>query len=114
MFILWYRYDTRNSHKTNHNHQGHRGKKNDNDSGSLGDERYTRERGNRSNEKVINAEALAKDIELASTIRPQGEHIFQPFNTSNWFCDNGVNSFIVIIFLSKIENLLPKGDTEKQ
>lgn len=69
------RYDTKKSHKLNHNHQGHRGKKNDNNSGSMTDDKYTHARSNRSNEKISSSEALAKDIEQASTIRPQGKHI---------------------------------------
>lgn len=70
---LFDRYDTRKSHKLNHNHQGHRGKKNDNNSGSITDDKYTHTRSNRSNEKISSSEALAKDIEQASTIRPQGK-----------------------------------------
>lgn len=66
------RYDTRKSHKLNHNHQGHRGKKNDNNSGPIADDKYTHTKSNRSNEKITGSEALAKDIEQASTIRPQG------------------------------------------
>lgn len=67
------RYETKSkSHKSNHNHQGYRGKKNDNNSGSTED-KYSHARSNRSNEKISSSEALAKEIEQASTIRPQGK-----------------------------------------
>lgn len=67
------RYDTRKSHK-NHNHQGYRGKKNDNNSSSITHDEYTHARSNRSNEKISSSDSLTKDIEQASTIRPQGKH----------------------------------------
>lgn len=59
----------------NHNHQGYRGKKNDDNSHSATDDKYTHSRSNRSNEKLSSSDALTKDIEQASTIRPQGEYL---------------------------------------
>lgn len=69
------RYEPRKGHKGNHNHhQGYRGKKGDQVSSSVADDKYAKARSNRSNEKISSSEALAKDIEQASTIRPQGKH----------------------------------------
>lgn len=68
------RYESRKGHKANHNHQGYRGKKSDQVTSSVADDKYTHARTNRSNEKISTSESLTKDIEQASTIRPQGKH----------------------------------------
>ncbi|XP_055315645.1 ribosomal protein S6 kinase alpha-5-like [Sitodiplosis mosellana] len=66
------RYESRKGHKGgNHNHQGYRGKKSDQVSSSIADNKHTHTRSNKSNEKITSSEALAKEIEQASTIRPQ-------------------------------------------
>lgn len=68
---LFDRYESRKGHKGNHtNHQNYRGKKSDHVSSSVTDDKHTNARTNRSNEI---AETIAKDIEQASTIRPQGK-----------------------------------------
>lgn len=73
--IYFGRYESRKGHKSNHNnHQGYRGKKSDQVSSSVTDDKHANARSNRSNEKISSAETLAKDIEQASTIRPQGKH----------------------------------------
>lgn len=73
MHIHFDRYESRKGHKSNHNNHQHRGKKSDQVSSSVADDKHTNARSNRSNEKISSAETLAKDIEQASTIRPQGK-----------------------------------------
>lgn len=65
------RYESR-GHKSNHNHQGYRSKKSDQVS-SVAEDKYSHARSNKSNDRTTSSESLAKEIELASTIRPQGE-----------------------------------------
>lgn len=73
------RYESRKAHKSNHNHQGYRNKKNDQVSSSVTSDKYSRS--NKSNDKSSSSESLAKEIELASTIRPQSK-------SSSNFCNN--------------------------
>lgn len=75
IFIFCYigRYETRKTHKDNHNHQAHRGKKIDQIKSTTTDDKQTHARSNRSSEKISSSETLAKEIEQASTIRPQGK-----------------------------------------
>lgn len=74
MSYLLTRYESRKEHKINHNHQGYHGKKTEHVGGSsIPDDKYTHSRSNRSNEKISSSEALVKEIEQASTIRPQGK-----------------------------------------
>lgn len=67
------RYDSRKGYKGNHNHHGNRNKKSDQVSSSMTDEKYSHARSDKSNERITSSDALAKEIEQASTIRPQGK-----------------------------------------
>lgn len=75
---LIYRYESKKGHKGgNHNH---RGKKSDQVSSSIVDDKHTNTRSHKSNEKTASSEGLAKEIEQASTIRPQGKQNHFQFN----------------------------------
>lgn len=73
-----YRYESRKGHKSGiHNH---RSKKSDQVSSSVADDKHTNTRSFKSNEKIASNEGLAKEIEQASTIRPQGKQNNFQFN----------------------------------
>lgn len=85
-YFIINRYESRKGHKGgNHNHQGYRGKKSDQVSSSIADDKHTyththtHARSNKSNEKITSSESLAKEIEQASTIRPQGKQSHYQF-----------------------------------
>lgn len=83
-YFIINRYESRKGHKSgNHNHQGYRGKKSDQVSSSIADDKHTHThthaRSNKSNEKITSSESLAKEIEQASTIRPQGKQSHYQF-----------------------------------